>query len=118
MFRKLPKLMTMVRFPSPLQLDLKGLDVTDASHEGMGSVWEARGNRPVRPNRGMPPAVSQIGVGIFLWQIPSLFTDIRGALLEQTLSEDHRLQSISASRFTAGAFGFFDSIQCSDRPEM
>jgi hypothetical protein len=28
-----------------------------------------------------------------------------------------RLHSISASRFTAGASGFFDLTQCSDRPE-
>jgi hypothetical protein len=26
-------------------------------------------------------------------------------------------QSISASRFTAGAFGFFDLIQCRERPD-
>jgi hypothetical protein len=27
-------------------------------------------------------------------------------------------QSTSASRFIAGAFGFFDLIQCNDRPEV
>jgi hypothetical protein len=30
----------------------------------------------------------------------------------------HWLHSSSASRFTAGAFGFFDLIQCGDRPEL
>jgi ABC transporter substrate binding protein len=30
---------------------------------------------------------------------------------------DHRRQSSSASRFTAGAFGFLLLIQCGDRPE-
>jgi hypothetical protein len=38
--------------------------------------------------------------------------------LERLLLLGHLPQSSSASRFTAGACGFFDFTQCGERPEL
>jgi hypothetical protein len=68
----------------------------------------------VAPHHQSPTSASPVHISADIAFRHGVLSDVAARLSQQTA---HRPQSSSASRFTAGAAGFFDLIQSCERPE-